>query len=296
MNMKRLVLSALILIAISRVLANDSLKIINLQREVSNLKVSVSRLQQENGKIRSLYQQQKTNVDSLFGGQKQQTENLNVLTDKVGIGLSETNKNIQDSQDSLSSSINTRTWLAVCVILIVLALLGVVYSILRKRINSGSSAIDKIKSAQEGLEVAQKAMQEESVKLDNKLVELLDKQVATQPQSGNNDQPDHSLALKVADEIVRIETNLSRMDESVKGYKQLKKAVERIRTNFLANGYEIVEMLGKAYSEGMKASVNFETDESLKEGEQKITGIIKPQINYKGKMIQTAQITVSQNL
>ncbi len=55
-------------------------------------------------------------------------------------------------------------------------------------------------------------------------------------------------------------------------------------------------MLGKAYSEGMKASVNFETDESLKEGEQKITGIIKPQINYKGKMIQTAQITVSQNL
>lgn len=86
------------------------------------------------------------------------------------------------------------------------------------------------------------------------------------------------------------------MDESVKGYKQLKKAVDRIRTNFLANGYEIVEMLGKAYSEGMKASVNFETDESLKEGEQKITGIIKPQINYKGKMIQTAQITVSQNL
>ena len=276
--------------------ANDSLKIITLQREVSNLKVSVSRLQQENGKIRSLYQQQKTNVDSLLLGQKQQTENLNVLADKVGIGLSETNKNIQDSKDSLSSSINIRTWLAVCGILIALALLGVVYSILRKRINSGSSAIDKIKSAQEGLEVAQKAMQEESVKLDNKLVELLDKQVATQPQSGNNDQPDHSLALKVADEIVRIETNLSRMDESVKGYKQLKKAVERIRTNFLANGYEIVEMLGKPYNEGMKVVANFVSDDTLAEGEQKITGIIKPQINYKGKMIQSAQITVSQNL
>ena len=58
----------------------------------------------------------------------------------------------------------------------------------------------------------------------------------------------------------------------------------------------IVEMLGKPYNDGMKVSVNFETDESLKEGEQIITGIIKPQINYKGKMIQTAQITVSQNL
>ena len=277
--------------------ANDSLKIITLQREVSNLKASVSRLQQENGKIRGLYQQQKVYVDSLLLGQKQQTENLNTLAEEVGIGLSETNKNIQDSNDSLYSSINTRTWLAVCGILIALALLGVVYFILKKRINSGSSAIDKIKLAQESLETAQKAMQEESVKLDNKLVELLDKQVVTQSKSSSNDdQPDHSLALKVADEIVRIETNLSRMDDSVKGYKQLKKAVERIRTNFLANGYEIVEMLGKPYNEGMKVSVNFETDESLKEGEQIITGIIKPQINYKGKMIQTAQITVSQNL
>lgn len=276
--------------------ASDSLKIVSLQREVSNLKASISRLQQENGEIRGEYQIQKAKVDSLQEKQKKQTEDLSTLTNKVGADLSMTNKNLETSTSSLSTRINNRTWLAVCGLLIALAMLGAVYYLLRKKILSGSSSIDKIKAAQESLETAQKAMQEESVKLDNKLVELLDKQVAAQPESSTDSQPDHSLALKVADEIVRIETNLSRMDESVKGYKQLKKAVERIRTNFLANGYEIVEMLGKAYSEGMKASVNFETDESLKEGEQKITGIIKPQINYKGKMIQTAQITVSQNL
>lgn len=277
--------------------ANDSLKIVTLQREVRNLKASVSRLQLENGRIRGLYQQQKANVDCLLVVQKQQVGNLNVLADKVGADLSETNKNLEESTSSLSTSINNRTWWAVCGILIALTLLGVVYFILRKKILSGSSSIDKIKAAQESLETAQKAMQEESVKLDNKLIELLDKQVATQPQSSSNDdQTDHSLALKVADEIVRIETNLSRMDESVKGYKQLKKAVERIRTNFLANGYEIVEMLGKPYNEGMKVVANFVSDDTLGEGEQKITGIIKPQINYKGKMIQSAQITVSQNL
>ena len=269
--------------------ANDSLKIVTLQREVSNLKSSVSRLQQENGKIRSLYQQQKANVDSLLLGQKQQTENLNVLADKVGVGLSETNKSIQDSKDSLSSSINARTWLAVCGIMIALALLGAVYFILRKRINSGSSAIDKIKSAQEGLEAAQKAMQEESVKLDNKLAELLDKKITTE-------ELDHSLVLKVADEVTRLEINLSRMDPSIKGYKILCKSIERIKDNLKANDYEIVEMLGKPYNEGMKVVANFVSDETLAEGEQKITGIIKPQINYKGKMIQSAQITVSQNL
>lgn len=218
------------------------------------------------------------------------------LANKMGADLTKANKKIDDNVGTLSDSINSRTWFAVLGIFLALCLLGVVYVLLKKKINSGSSSVDRIRAAQESLEVAQKAMREESVKLDNKLVELLDKQVAAQPQDSGNGQTDHSLALKVADEIVRIETNLARMDASVKGYKQLAKAVERIRTNFLANGYEIVEMLGKPYNEGMKVVANFVSDDTLAEGEQKITGIIKPQINYKGKMIQSAQITVSQNI
>ncbi len=276
--------------------SNDSLKIVTLQREVSILRASVSRLQQENGKIHGLYEQQKAIVDSLSDIQNQQSENLNTLANKLNEDLTETNMRIDNNASSLSNTIKSRTLLATMGILIALVMLGVVYYLLRKKILNGSSSIDKIKTAQDRLAEAQRAMQEESVKLDNKLVEIMDKQVAMQPQSANNDQPDHSLAMKVADEIVRIETNLSRMDESVKGYKQLKKAVERIRTNFLANGYEIVEMLGKPYNEGMKVVANFVSDDTLTEGEQKITGIIKPQINYKGKMIQSAQITVSQNL
>ena len=117
-----------------------------------------------------------------------------------------------------------------------------------------------------------------------------------QPRYGGDGEQDHSLALKVADEIIRIEINLAKMDPAVKGYKQLSKAVERIRTNFAANGYEIVDMLGQPYHEGMKVVANFVTDESLAEGAQIITGITKPQINYNGVMIQSAQITVSQNI
>lgn len=295
--MKRFLLFLLVFISLSvNASVNDSLKIVTLQREVSNLKASVSRLMQENGKIQGLYQQQKANVDSLQNKQEKQYEDLSALADKIGADLSETNNNLQTSTNNLSNSINYRTWFGILGLLIALALLGVAYSILRKKISSGNTTIGKIKSAQEGLEQAQKAMQEESVKLDSKLIELLDKKIETTPTSSTNEQTDHTLALKVADEIVRIETNLSRMDTSVKGYKQLAKAVERIRTNFLANGYEIVEMLGKPYNEGMKVVANFVSDDTLAEGEQKITGIIKPQINYKGKMIQSAQITVSQNL
>jgi hypothetical protein len=243
-----------------------------------------------------LYQLQTKELDSLRANQQQQAENVRTLAEQVGADISDANQKIDSNVSTLSESINSRTLIGALGILIAIGLLTCTYYILRRKISSGASTIDKIRSAQEGLETAQKTMQEESVKLDSKLVELLDKKIETTPAPVSNEQTDHTLALKVADEIVRIETNLSRMDTSVKGYKQLAKAVERIRTNFLANGYEIVEMLGKPYNEGMKVVANFVSDDTLADGEQKITGIIKPQINYKGKMIQSAQITVSQNL
>lgn len=63
----------------------------------------------------------------------------------------------------------------------------------------------------------------------------------------------------------------------------------------MANGYEIVDMLGKPYVHGMKAAVTFVTDESLEPGQQIITKIIKPQINFRQEMIQAAEIEVSQS-
>ena len=204
-----------------------------------------------------------------------------------------TNQSVQTNESVLKN----RTWwgagIAVLLLCLFAGLVGIANT-LRKKIKRGSSSIDEVRKAQN-------ALQEESVKLDSKLLELAENQMSSQQphnssQASTNNEIDHSLALKVADEIVRIELNLSRMDPSVKGHKQLSKAVERIKNNFLAQGYEIVDMLGKPYNDGMKAVASYVTDDSLPEGEQIITGITKPQINYRGVMIQTAQVTVSQNI
>ena len=112
----------------------------------------------------------------------------------------------------------------------------------------------------------------------------------------NNGEPDHTLVKAIADRITFMEMTLYRMDSTVKGYKQLSKSIKSMKDNLLANGYELVDMLGKEYVEGMKLSASFISDDSIEEGKQIITGIVKPQINYKGKMIQAAQITVSQNI
>ena len=77
------------------------------------------------------------------------------------------------------------------------------------------------------------------------------------------------------------------------GLKQLNKALQRIQDTFKLNGYEMIEMLNQPYNEGMKVVANFVPDDKLENGQQLITGIIKPQINFNGIMIQSAQIKVS---
>ena len=242
--------------------------------------------------LKSENYEQSVVIDSLRNicnqlGKKQSVDNKSICRK-----IDETNSNVQENQNMLQS----RTlWAGMVVLLLLVAIFGVAYRLV-KRIKLGSTSIDEVRKAQDALQVAQGKMQEESVKLDDKLLELFDRQIANAPKNEGNGKTDHSLALKVADEIVRIELNMSRMDSSIKGYKQLAKAVERIKDNFKANGYEIVDMLGKPYNEGMKVIANFVVDEDLEEGKQIITGITKPQINYNGQMIQAAQITVSQNI
>ena len=215
-------------------------------------------------------------------------------TDRVNLNgkIDATDNNVRTNQDLL----HARTLWGIVTIIVVLAIIIGLAHRLTKRIKLGTSTIGDVRKAQEALQIAQTKMQEEALSLDNKLIEIAEKQIEASSTSEGKNEIDHSLVLKVADEIVRIELNMSRMDSSIKGYKQLAKAVERIKDNFSAKGYEIVDMLGKPYNEGMKVIANFVADEDLEKGKQIITGITKPQINYNGQMIQAAQITVSQNI
>lgn len=241
----------------------------------------ISKLSKENNSLQQKVDSLSAELASLRGDQSKDRKNF---TTELG----KTNSDVAAGQASMQQ----RSLIGVALFVVALIIIAM-YLWLRKR--KDTDTIDSVRKVQDTLEAVQKKLQEDSVSLDNKLMAILEKQMAAVPQKNDDKaKPDHSLALKVADEIVRMETNLSRMDETIKGYKQLKKAVERICDNFQANGYEIVEMLGKPYKEGMKAAVTFVTDENLEDGKKIISKIIKPQVNYKDEMIQAAQIEVSQ--
>ena len=284
---------SLVLLSIS-VSASDSSEIVSLQKEVSRLKTEIQQIHQEDVNIkklclqqandvdslRNIHQQKLNNIDSLCEQQKVQADGLNTLADKVGADMTETNKKIDVSANVGAFGI-----------FIALIMLVVVYLVLRKKILRGSSSIDKIKVAQESLETAQKSLQEESVKLDSKLVELLDKQL----KQNTEPKQDHSFVLDIANEIARIEQNLAFMDTKVKGVSNLKNRAAAINDRLKSKGYEIPKLVGEKYIDGNNMKPTMELDEDLPAGTQIIRRVLKPMVIYNGEMIQAAEVVVAYN-
>ena len=249
-------------------------------RLANEMQATIDKLQGELNSLRDGAAQERSQIKTSLESTSSTAELARAdLTSKIDSQIVRTD-DLEADNNTLRQSVKQH-WIALILLIAVVSIVTISLYLRQTRLRQEAlQTLDDVKGA----------IKEEYVSLDERLLELID---ARQLTSASPNQEDHSLALKVADEIVRIRKNISRMDEATKGLKQLAASITRIQDNFAANGYEIVEMLGKPYSEGMKVTANFVPDESLEEGQQIITRIIKPQVNYQGVMIQSAQIEVS---
>ena len=274
-----------------------------LENKVNPLSAKVKILQSENSELSSEIETLKVkfstvrkNIDSLDTQTQKNSNAISQTASQLGIKIKQTETTTKDGISKLDKDVEKNRLYWIIATLITLILGGVLYWLLGKRI--ATSKID----VETQIKNTKKSLEEESIKLDSKLVEVLDTQLKLKQEekptgSGNSTtEIDHSLALKVADEIVRMQKNISKMEEETKGLKPLVKGIERIQANFAANGYEMVNLLNRDYDERMEIDViNFITDENLIEGRKIVTSVIKPQVNYNGVLIQRAQVDVSQN-
>jgi len=226
-------------------------------------------------------------IDSLSKVVATNSSNIKTTADELGVKIKSTDAAVLQNADSLKSK---TIWGVVAVVFALLVSIIVALLLHKKGQKTSGDKIASLKKQAD--ELNEKIVGQFS----NEMIEL-QKIGEALKNAGNSTsaEPDHSLVKTLADRITFMEMTLYRMDSSVKGHKQLSKSIAQMKDNLLANGYEIVDMLGKEYDEGMKVTANFIEDENIESGKQIITGIVKPQINYKGVMIQSAQITVSQN-
>ena len=275
---------------------NNSINKLNLR--IDNSLITIDSLKEVNNNLRErftrLIENYNLNLKNEISVVSEKTELLDDKTELLNNNISQSNSKISSNSKSLASTNTNLTIVSndlddkgekgIIAIVVSLLLILIVYILLNKKWNSETKK----------LSLKQKELLEKQVEDSQKLADWLSDKSSNELSSKAN-QTDHSFAKRVSDEIVRMSTNLSRMDNSIKGYKQLSASVRKLIQSLSINEYEIVELLNKPYSSGMNLEANFVFNEDIQKGSQIITRIIKPQINYKGKMIQGAQVEVSQN-
>lgn len=282
--------------AIQQIVEEQKQEIESLNSKVNSQQKTINQQHISLNKITNKSTKLENTVDGLSGLIETNRSNIKTIADDLGAKIQKTGDQAEAKILELGDDVekNHLYWVVATLVMLLLGVL--MYLLLGKHIKSSKTDVEtQIKNTKKSLE-------EESLKLDSKLIEVLETQLKIHQEESKSqaitpkDEVDHSLALKVADEIVRMQKNISRMDADIKGLKPLEKGIERIQANFAANGYEIVNLLNSEYDERMNIDViNFIEDNTLESGKKVISKIIKPQVNFNGVLIQRAQVEVSQN-
>lgn len=273
----------------------------DFDKEIKPLKQKVNSLQSENSKLKSeigtlniKLSNANKSIDSLRSKTQENSSAISQTANQLGIQITTTEQTANKRIDEVGQSLSKNSLYGIIGVLSAILLSGLLYWLLSKRQQTDKTDfIDQLSKTKSSIE-------ESLVKEFGKQTELMDSQLhlieqqKTTLQATPNAEPDHSLALKVASEINLIERNINLMDAKTKGLKQLQASVGKLKDNLSANGYEMPELLGKQFHQGMKVIVTSSIpDENLEKGSEIISKILIPQVNYNDKMIQTAQIEVS---
>jgi outer membrane murein-binding lipoprotein Lpp len=272
----------------------DSLPLSQIEKDIQELKQSSSNTARIIQGISSSVSNLNSRVGDLEVNVEKNASDIESVSSELGVKIEHTDaftkeqtKAIRDNTDNVSRKVSRTLLWGIIVIILILCLLTWLFLFLRKKLTAGDQTIARIMDVQHSL-------QEESIKLDNQLIDILEKQDRVR-ESSQETESDHKLAISIANEVVRIEQNLVHMDSSVKGVSNLKNRAESIKTTLSSRGYEIPTLLGTPYHEGYNMIATMELDEDLEPGTQIIRRVTKPQINYRGRMIQAAQVVVAFN-
>ncbi len=273
----------------------------DLAKELQPLKSSIQTLQKENGSLKSEISNLNTklsnankSIDSLRTLTQENSSAISQTANQLGIQITTTEQTANKRIDEIGQSLSTNSLYGIIGVLSAILLSGLLYWLLSKRQKTDKTEVV------EQLQKTKSSIEESLVKEFGKQTSLIESELQLLAQQKidspkvENAEPDHSLALKVASEINLIERNINLMDKGTKGLKQLERSVGKLKDNLSANGYEMPELLGKQYNQGMKVIVTSSIpDENLEKGSEIITKVLIPQVNFNDKMIQSAQIEVS---
>jgi len=235
-------------------------------------------------------------IDNKLNSVDSECDSLKRSLIAISANLSTINSTILDMRSQTNSMFSnvdekySKQKLYWIVIISITLVITVVLFILLKRnvvinVNRNSDKIDK----------TTEKLENKILQLNTQLIHIHEQNLdAASIQTQQSQEIDHSLPIKLCEEIHRMRKRLKTMEES-QGTKVLTNRIENLEDKLNTMGYEIVDLMGRNFDEGMDLNkAQFIPDDTLNDGERVITSVIKPQINFNGVIIQAADVKISQ--
>jgi chromosome segregation ATPase len=278
-----------------------------LKGRIDSLTNLVANIKQKNDDLGNRLQQNQAQLESLAMRLKKQKsiivqtnktiDSLNQrIAQKINVAEAEMaglKSETKSKFSAFTTSFSVRKWWVIGAILFVFVISVIGFVAVKEKGGKDKKELDDRFTKRSSRLENKIAELEEVNKSDTKLLEALNEKIETVPSPSEEKEVDHSIALAAALEIIRMRKRVELMDADTKGLKSLTKALERLEDELEIKGYEIIDLEGQKYHDGMNVKANFVPDEELKENEAIITRTIKPQVNYNGKAIQHADIQVA---
>ncbi len=272
------------------------IRVNKLAADVGELKAKEKKSENEILRLNNLVSTQQAHIDSLEQKIGKNEQEIEIVHQASIDSINTTNKNMRDATSKLTSFVNSRYISAIALGVLILILVVFIYFAIRKKARKDSEHIDILAGNLSKLELAKKELDNSIISSDTKLLGLIEKQLEIMEKVGDEQKEvDHSLAIAMANELTRIQQNLNHMDSSIKGVSQLKSRAKAILTILNNKRYDIPDLLGEEYHEGDSMVATMELNEDMKIGTNRIKRVIKPQVSYAGKLIQSAEVIVEYN-
>jgi hypothetical protein len=267
------------------------------QIEFSKLTRRINALEKSNMELNKSISNQGKQVGKIASQMVNTDANLQLIADSLHLTISDISTSNQKTENQIhvinQTIINHKYYWVLGIIAVAIISL-IFFLILRKKLNSSTKNLDS------QIAKANEIFHHESINLDSKLIEILQTQLRVLEQEKNSkamsgQETEHKLPMKVGEEIHRMKKRIENMPQDIKGLSALINSIQRLEEEFNDNGYEIEELLGKKYVDGMKVEARFVDNPNIPKGEEIITNVLRPQILYKGTVIQVAKVEVGKS-
>lgn len=304
---KKLTITLMLVITSSLVLADESYdqlksQVQKLEKRIDTLEKNAKQSQDSTNDLR------KQLVELLLTTKIQQqtlneiSVNINLLKAKqetfTGL-LEQLSYKTEQKTQTIDEIITARSnWYGVAMAILFLMLGGCYWYLRHRNDESEKSLSAQVKNTMDTLRSTEEKIAKSDTALADSLFEIL-KKMKVQELSGtlngqsSKAETNHHLPLKLADEIHRMRKRLISLPEDTKGLMPLQKSLERLESELVEQGYEIIDHAGMSYTENLSVDARFVPSDDLGADQKIISKVIVPQVNYKGVMIRMANLEVS---